>query len=123
MKILDTDRPLRAAPAAPLAKALLEAWQHANGVPESRAEVLTGEDRYVILIEDAFTRAESQLARRKGGQSTLRQYVEGLMNVIGDQVLRSTGEVAGRRVHTMATEVNFEQGWVMWVVRLKGSGQ
>ena len=81
-------------------------------------EVLTGEDRFAILIEDAFTKAERALAEKESADSTLRRYMNGLMSVISDEAISSYGRRTGRRAQPFGTDVNFEQGWVMWYVKL-----
>lgn len=102
-----------------LAGCLLEAWAKANGVSDSRVQVLTGEGCFAIVIEDAFTQAERLLAEREAVDNPLRRYLNGLMDVIGEEAIPAGGEIAGRRVRSLGTDVNFEQAWVMWFFKLE----
>lgn len=118
MTAVTTSTPQSADALDQLAEHFLEAWSRANGVTGSRVEVLTGEDRCAILIEDAFTQAERALAEHESADFTLRRYLNGLMNVISEDAIATFGGLTGREAHSLGTDVNFDQSWVMWYIRL-----
>ena len=52
----------------------LLAWQEAHGVKSGKASALIGPDHLVMLIDNAFSRAERTMASEKPGKALLRQY-------------------------------------------------
>lgn len=118
MNDLETSSLQQGLPLDSLAEQILEAWLEANGASECELDVFTGKDGMIILIQNAFTRAESLLAERRSTDNTLREYIKSLMNVIGEEQILSPGKVARRRVDSFSTHANLEQGWVMWLIRL-----
>jgi uncharacterized protein YbcI len=97
---------------------ILEAWLEANGVSECEVDTFTRKDGLIILIQNAFTRAESLLAERRRTDNTLREYIKSLMKVIGEEQILAPGKVAGRRVDSFSTHISLNQGWVMWLIKL-----
>jgi uncharacterized protein YbcI len=117
-KRADADRLQNSESVDQLASRFLESWVQANGVSDCRVAALTGDGCFVILIEGAFTQAERLLAQRERADNPLRQYLNGLMKVIGEETISADRKIAGQQVRSVGTDVNFEQGWVMWYVRL-----
>ena len=113
--------PELAASSDQLAEFFLASWTQANGASESRVEVLAGQDRFVILIEGAFTKAERALAEGHSAEQTLRQYLKGLMDIIAEQAVPYLDGMIGRKARALGTDVNFEGGWVLWYFSLETS--
>ena len=119
MDSIDTNLPHQTRPEDDLGEQFLAAWEKANGLTNARAQVLTGDNCLVVIIEGALTQAERLLATREKADHSLRQYQDGLMHVISEEALQAREIISGRSVASVGTDVNFEQGWVMWYIKLE----
>lgn len=119
MNSSETDSHLITISVNDLANQFLAAWIKANGVTDSQVQALTGDNSLVVIIEGALTQAERLLAERDHGENSLRQYLKGLMSVIDEEVLSEGGKIDGRQVESVGSDINLEQGWVMWYFKLE----
>jgi uncharacterized protein YbcI len=116
---METNMPHQTRPGTDLGERFLAPWEQANGLTNSQAQVLPGDNCLVVIIEGALTQDERLLAKKEKSENPLRQYLDGLMHVISEEALQVPENNIDRSVASAGTDYNFAQGCVRWYFKLK----
>ncbi len=99
------------------AQQILRAWREAHGADKGRVHLSWGQDRVVVIIEDAFLKGERLLAQSKEGKAVLEQYVHELLaHVVAEQKTTLAHLLQRKIVDTSISCDSIEQ-WVMIIFR------
>ena len=82
----------------------MNAWQEAHGFKAGRSTPIFNPQRFVVLIDGAFSEAEHKLAETQSGKTLLEQYAIELLSDICD-TMKIEIETATKRV-VLSSEVN-----------------
>lgn len=105
---------------ASLAQEFLLAWQRAHGTSTGSAHGMVGPEGVVVFIENAFSRAEINMAHQKEGSSNdlLQRYVRSLLEHVCVEQRAAVETAVSRPVISTGVSMDPEAGWVMCVFRL-----
>lgn len=102
-----------------ISDAVMHAWQQNHGTPDGNAHAIKGERCVLVFIEDAFTKAELQLAgQNKGQDQTLNLYVQSLLEHICQEQMDFVEQQMDCRVESTSVSADTVAGWAMCLFRL-----
>lgn len=105
---------------ADFAQTISQAWREAHGADKGRVHVSWGEDRVVVLIEDALLKGERLLAQSEQGKVVLEQYVQELIAQLVEEQKGTLAELLGREIIDNSVSVNTLERWITIIFRLAG---
>ncbi len=95
-----------------LGQKLLAMWQQAHGAPEGVVTVTSSQNGVVVLIENAFSRAELVLAQQKNDM-LLQKYIDGLTHQMLPMLTKQVETVTGKSIRSTSINFDIEQNWLM----------
>jgi hypothetical protein len=101
-----------------LAQFLLKEWQQAHGTPHGAASALAGPDSFAIHLEDAFSKAELNLATQPAGQNLIFNYTEGLLDQVCHNLIARVEDATGHKVISTGFSFNLKAGWIICFYKL-----
>lgn len=104
-----------------LAERLLEFWKQAHSSPTAQANILTGEDSFAILIENAFNQAEIMLVQKPEGEALLQRYIQKLMDQVYPKFIQSAEQNFRRTITAVDTAYHFKANRMLCYFKLDHS--
>jgi len=101
-----------------LGEEFLTMWQQAHGAPRGAVSVMAVQNGLMVLIENAFSKAELTLARQST-DNLLQQYIDGLTHQILPVLTPRVEQVTDRQIEGSSITSNIEQNWLMIFFKLE----
>jgi uncharacterized protein YbcI len=97
---------------------ILHAWHEAHGIDNGRVHLSWGEDRVVVIIENALFKGEQLLVQSEQGNAVFEQYVNELLAYIVEEQRSTLSRLLEREITDASFSANVQEHWVMIVFRL-----
>ena len=97
---------------------ILRAWQEAHGADKGRVHLSWGQDRAVVIIEDAFLKGERLLAQSEQGKAVLEEYVHKLLAHVVEEQKKTLAYLLQREIVDTSISCDSIERWVMIIFRL-----
>ncbi len=102
-----------------ISNTVMYAWQQNHGTQDGNAHAVKGMRCVLVFIEDAFTKAEMQLAGKDDAPNqTLNLYVQSLLEHICREQTDFVEEQVGSRVVSTSISADTAAGWAMCLFKL-----
>jgi uncharacterized protein YbcI len=101
-----------------LEKHILRAWHEVHGVDNSRVHLSWGEDRVVVILENALFKGEQLLVQSEQGNAVFEQYVNELLAYVVEAQRTTLSRLLEREIIDASYSANIQEYWVMMVFRL-----
>lgn len=101
-----------------IGRELLLAWRRAHGTDTGTAHTMVGPDGLVVVIEEAFTKAELLMAEQQRGGEILTRYVRSLLAHVCQEQASQVETAVNKRVACTAVSLDPAAGWVICVFKL-----
>ncbi len=97
---------------------VLQGWHEAHGLNAGNVTSSWGEDRVIVMIEDALFKGEHLLTQSETGNAVLKKYVEELLGYIANEQAETLSKLLQREIVSTSFSVNTPERWVMFIFRL-----
>ncbi|MEM7332016.1 MAG: Na-translocating system protein MpsC family protein [Chloroflexota bacterium] len=97
---------------------VLQGWHDAHGLDAGNVTSSWGDDRVIVMIEDALFKGEHLLTQSETGNAVLKKYVEELLSYIANEHAGDLSNLLQRQIISTSFSINTLESWVMFIFRL-----